>query len=226
VANLWVGVDIGKAHHHVAAADGDGRLVSSRKVDNDEPDILAVIAEVGAVGRPVCWAVDVTTGLAALLLTLLWRRQTEVRYVSGTVAFHMAAAFAGENKTDARDAVVIAHTVRMRPDIPVLQPTDRLLAELAVLTGHRADLVAQRVAALYRLQALLTGISPALEQGGRLQPQRPAHGPGLLADPGHDPPRRHRPDRDTAAARVRPQRRRGRRGHGHRRPPADHLAAG
>jgi hypothetical protein len=96
VAKLWVGVDIGKAHHHVAAVDGEGRLVFSRKVDNDERDILAVIAEVGAVGRPVCWAVDVTTGLAALLLTLLWRRQTEVRYVSGTVAFHMAAAFAGE----------------------------------------------------------------------------------------------------------------------------------
>jgi hypothetical protein len=62
-------VDIGKAHHHVAAVDGGGRLVFSRKVDNDERDILAVIAEVGAVGRPVCWAVDVTTGLAALLLT-------------------------------------------------------------------------------------------------------------------------------------------------------------
>ncbi len=156
MAKLWVGVDIGKAHHHVAAVEGDGRLVFSRKVDNDERDILMVIAEVGAVGRPVCWAVDVTTGLAALLLTLLWRRQTEVRYVSGTVAFHMAAAFAGENKTDARDAVVIAHTVRMRPDIPVLQPTDRLLAELKVLTGHRADLIAQRVATLFRLQALLT----------------------------------------------------------------------
>jgi transposase len=130
VAKLWVGVDIGKAHHHVAAVDGAGRLVFSRKVNNDERDILMVIAEVGAVGRPVCWAVDVTTGLAALLLTLLWRRQSEVRYVSGTVAFHMAAAFAGENKTDARDATVIAHTVRMRPDIPVLQPADRLLAEL------------------------------------------------------------------------------------------------
>src|SRR5215213_9190362 len=55
VAKLWVGVDIGKAHHHVAAVDGEGRLVFSRKVDNDERDILTVIAEVAAVGRPVCW---------------------------------------------------------------------------------------------------------------------------------------------------------------------------
>lgn len=51
----------------------------------------------------------------------------------------------------------------MRPDVPVLQPTDRLLAELAVLTGYRNDLVRQRVACQARLQALLVGISPALE---------------------------------------------------------------
>jgi transposase len=76
-------------------------MVFSRRVDNDEPDMRAVIADVGALGRPVCWAVDVTTGLSALLLTLLWAKGVEVRYVSGTVAFHMAAAFAGENKTPA-----------------------------------------------------------------------------------------------------------------------------
>ncbi|MEU7926389.1 transposase [Micromonospora sp. NPDC049801] len=103
------------------------------------------MAEVSTYSRPVCWAVDVTTGLSALLLTLLWWRQVQVRYVSGTVAFRMAAAFAGENKTDARDAVVIAQTIRMRPDIPVLEPSDRLLAELTVLTGYRSDLVDGRV---------------------------------------------------------------------------------
>lgn len=119
------------------------------------------MAEVSTHGRPVCWAVDVTTGLSALLLTLLWRCQVQVRYVSGTVAFHMAAAFAGENKTDAGDAVVIAQTIRMRPDIPILEPSDRLLAEL---TSYRAGLVGQRVATLFRLQELLTGISPALER--------------------------------------------------------------
>jgi transposase len=173
VAKLWIGVDIGKTHHHVAAVDGDGRLVYSRRVANDESALLTVMAEVSTHGRPVCWAVDVTNGLSALLLTLLWRRQVQVRYVSGTVAFHMAAAFAGENKTDARDALVIAHTIRMRPDIPVLEPSDQLLAELTVLTGYRADLVGQRVATLFRLQELLTGISPALERAVDLNRKGP-----------------------------------------------------
>ncbi|MEU8180116.1 transposase [Micromonospora sp. NPDC049047] len=95
--------------------------------------LLAVMAEVSAVGRPVCWAVDVTTGLSALLLTLLWRRQVQGRYVSGTVAFHLAAAFAGENQTDARDAVVIAQTIRLRSDIPGL-----LISRLRVSVASRA----------------------------------------------------------------------------------------
>ncbi|MEU7926390.1 transposase [Micromonospora sp. NPDC049801] len=36
MARLWIGVDIGKTHHHVATVDGDGRLVYSRRVANDE----------------------------------------------------------------------------------------------------------------------------------------------------------------------------------------------
>ncbi|MGW0215604.1 IS110 family transposase [Micromonospora chokoriensis] len=173
MVKLWIGVDIGKTHHHVAAVDGDGRLVYSRRVANDEADLLTVMAEVAAVGWPVCWAVDITTGLSALLLTLLWRRDAQVRYVSGAVGFRMAAAFAGENKTDARDALVIAQTIRMRSDIPVLKPTDRLIAELSVLTGYRTDLVAQRVANLLRLQELLTGISPTLQQAMNLNRKGP-----------------------------------------------------
>ena len=122
MAKIWVGIDIGKEHHHLAAVTADGRLMYSRRVANDERALLTAMAEVSTAGRPVSWAVDVTNSLAAVVLTLLWRRQVEVRYVSGTVAFHMAAAFAGENKTDAADAAIIAHTIRMRPDLPILKP--------------------------------------------------------------------------------------------------------
>lgn len=52
MAKLWIGVDIGKAHHHVAAVDGDGRLVYSRRVANDESALLTVMAEVSTHGRP------------------------------------------------------------------------------------------------------------------------------------------------------------------------------
>jgi transposase len=159
--------------HHLVAVNANGHTVYCARVANDETAILTAINDINAVGHPVCWAVDLTTGLAALLLTLLWKRHAQVRYVSGTVAFHMAAAFAGENKTDARDATVIAHTIRMRPDMPVLQPTDRLLAELKILTGYRTDLVRQRLASQSRLQALLVGISPALENAVNINRKGP-----------------------------------------------------
>jgi transposase IS116/IS110/IS902 family protein len=61
----------------------------------------------------------------------------------------------------------------MRPDMPVLAPTNRLLAELKVLTGDRADLVGQRVAALFPLQELMTAISPALERAADLNRKGP-----------------------------------------------------
>jgi transposase len=170
---LWIGVDIGNTHHHIAAIDTTGQVTYSRRAANDETVLLEVIAEVTELGRPVCWAVDLTSPLSALLLTLLWQRHFTVRYVSGTVAHHMAAAFAGENKTDARDAVIIAQTVRLRFDIPQLKPSGRLLADLKVLTAHRADLIGQRVAAICRLQETLTSISPALQQAVDLKRRGP-----------------------------------------------------
>ncbi|WP_412743815.1 IS110 family transposase [Krasilnikovia sp. MM14-A1004] len=170
---LWIGVDIGNTHHHIAAIDTTGRVRYSRRVANDESVLLEVIADVTELGRPVCWAVDLTTPLSALLLTLLWQRHYTVRYVSGTVAHHMAAAFAGEHKTDARDAVIIAQTVRLRCDIPQLKSSGRLLADLKVLTAHRADLIGQRVAAICRLQETLTAISPALQHAVDLKRRGP-----------------------------------------------------
>ena len=170
---LWIGVDIGNTHHHITAIDTTGRAMYSRRAANDETALLEVIAEVAELGRPVCWAVDLITPMSALLLTLLWQRHTTVRYVSGTVEHHMAAAFAGENKTDARDAVIIAQTVRLRRDIPQLKPSGRLLADLKVLTAHRADLTGQRVAAICRLQETLTSISPALQQAVDLKRRGP-----------------------------------------------------
>jgi transposase len=133
MAKVWVGVDVGKAAHHVAAVNAQGRCLLSRRVVNDELDIATVVSEVKALGTIVCWAVDVTTGLTALLLTILRQHRFEVRYVSGLVEHHMASTFASEHKTDARDAAVIAHTARLRPELPLVLESDELLMELRLL---------------------------------------------------------------------------------------------
>ncbi len=87
-----------------------------------------------------------------------------VRYASGRVVAAMSAAYAGEGKTDAKDAYVIAETARIRTNLAVVDCNSDLVRTLGVLTGHRADLVADRVRMINRLRDLLTSVFPALER--------------------------------------------------------------
>jgi len=72
--------------------------------------------------------------------------------------------FTGEGKTDAKDAYVIAETARIRGDLTVIDPVTDLVRNLALLTGHRADLVADRVQMTNRLRDVLTSVFPVLER--------------------------------------------------------------
>jgi transposase len=161
---MWVGIDVGKHAHHAAAVAADGQLVWSRRVANDQAAIAELIGQVVATAAGVCWAVDSTGGSAALLLALLAAADQPVVYVPGRTVNRMAGAFAGEAKTDAKDALVIAQTARMRQDLQATRPKDELVAELAVLVGHRSDLLADWVRAVSRLRGLLTASFPGLER--------------------------------------------------------------
>jgi transposase len=76
----------------------------------------------------------------------------------------MSSGYAGEGKTDAKDAYVIADTARLRRDLAVVDHDTDLVRNLAMLTGHRADLVADRVRMINRLRDLMTSVFPALER--------------------------------------------------------------
>ena len=160
----WVGVDIGKTHHWVCALDANGAVLLSVKVANDEAELLALIATVRALAAQLVWAVDIIGAPSALLLALLAHAGESVRYASGRVVAAMKSAYTGEGKTDAKDAYVIAETVRIRRDLTVIDRETDLVRELAVLTGHRADLVADRVRMINRLRDLMTSVFPSLER--------------------------------------------------------------
>jgi hypothetical protein len=87
-----------------------------------------------------------------------------VRYASGRVVAAMSAAYVGEGKTDAKDARVIAETARLRRDLAIIDTDTDLVRNLAVLTGHRADLIADRVRMINRLRDLMTSVFPSLER--------------------------------------------------------------
>lgn len=160
---LWVGIDASKAHHWWVAIDGTGTTVWSKKIRNDEAELLAGLDELLCLADQVHWAVDITGTPSALLLALLTAHRQRVVYVPGRTVNRMAGAYRGEAKTDARDAYVIADTARLRRDFTPVEVRTDLAAELALLTTHRSDLIADRVRLLNRLHDVLTGISPALE---------------------------------------------------------------
>jgi hypothetical protein len=76
----------------------------------------------------------------------------------------MSRAYPGEGKTDAKDAYVIAETARIRGDLPIIDQDTDLVRNLAILTGYRTDLIADRVRMINRLRDLMTSVFPSLER--------------------------------------------------------------
>ncbi|NJC74334.1 IS110 family transposase [Planosporangium thailandense] len=160
---IWVGIDVGKAHHHACAVDATGKVVFTKRVANRQADIEALIARAGKAAAQVQWAIDLTTGSAGLLITLLLAAGQPLVYVPGRLVNRMAGAFAGEGKTDAKDAHTIAQTARLRADLTPVLGVDTVVADLQVLTARRDDLTADWVRGVNRLRDLLASIFPALE---------------------------------------------------------------
>lgn len=161
---IWVGIDVGKHHHHACAMDSEGKVVFSRKLRNDQTAIEQLVARADQAAGEVRWAIDLTSSAAALLVAVLVATGQQVVYVPGRVVNRMTGVFRGETKSDAKDARVIAETARMRTDLTVLTATDDLVVELTRLTAHREDLMSDWVRGVNRLRDLLTGIFPALER--------------------------------------------------------------
>jgi transposase len=164
VEKIWAGVDVGKEFHWAHAVDASGEVLLSRRVENDEEDLLTLIDEVLSLAEGAVWAVDQPGGSAALVLALLWERGQGVSYVPGPGVDRARDAYRGESKTDRKDARVIADQARMRADLGRLEPGDEALAELQLLLARRRDLVADRTRAVTRLRETLLALFPALER--------------------------------------------------------------
>jgi transposase len=160
----WVGIDVGKAHHWACVVDGDGKKLLSVKIANDESEIVGFFANASSLATQLVWAVDIIGAPSALLLALLARAGQSAHYASGRVVAAMSSAYVGEGKTDAKDAYVIAETARLRRDLAVIDTATDLVRNLAVLTAHRADLIADRVRMINRLRDLMTSVFPSLER--------------------------------------------------------------
>ncbi|MGP4053030.1 IS110 family transposase [Streptomyces sp. 2A115] len=161
---IWAGLDIGKTHHHCVVINADGTRLLSRRVSNDEAELLQLIGDVLEISRDVLWAVDLNHGGAALLIGLLVNHGQPVAYLTGLAVHHASGTYRGEGKTDAKDAFVIADQARVRRDLGLLRPGDEIAVDLRTLTTRRLDVVFDRTRQINRLRAQLVEIFPALER--------------------------------------------------------------
>lgn len=164
MAAIWAGIDAGKTHHHCVVIDETGKRLLSRRVANDEPELLELLESVLALGEEVTWGIDLADGGAALAIEILLSHGQRTLYIPGRTVNRASEGYRGEGKTDAKDAAIIADQARIRRDLRQLQPQDELIAELKVLTVHRRDLSDDRTRAINRLRSQLTSIFPGLER--------------------------------------------------------------
>ncbi len=165
MVDMWAGIDAGKREHHCVVIDGDGIQLLSQRVTNGEDTLLGLIADVCelADGGHVTWAIDLNSGGAALVLTLLANHDQLVFYIPGRIIHHAAATYRGDAKTDAKDAAIIADQARMRRDLTPILASGQLSQDLRMMASHRTDLIGDRVRTINRLRAVLLEYFPALE---------------------------------------------------------------
>lgn len=167
----FAGIDVGKEFHWVVVVGEAGEELLSRRVENTEEELVAMLAGVGALAEHVRFALDMTFGPAALVLALLVSEGHEAFYVPGLVVNRSRMALAGEAKTDRRDALVIAENARLRRNLARYEASEETVACLRLLVGHRHDLVADRTRLINRLREVLVGVFPGLERALDLRNQ-------------------------------------------------------
>ncbi|OAK88756.1 transposase, partial [Ralstonia pseudosolanacearum] len=162
--DVFVGVDVGKGQHHAVALDRSGKRLYNKALPNDEAKLRALINELKAYGQ-LLFVVDQPATIGALPMAVARDEGVLVAYLPGLAMRRIADLHAGEAKTDARDAAIIAEAARSMPHtLRSLRLADEPLAELTMLCGFDDDLAAQVTQTSNRIRGLLTQIHPALER--------------------------------------------------------------
>lgn len=136
-------VDVGRGQHHAVALDRNGKRLYNKALPNDEVKLRALIAEL-KTHRRLLFVVDQPSTIGALPVAVARAEGVLVAYLPGLAMRRIADLHAGETKTDARDAAIIAEAARSMPHtLRSLRLADEQLAELTMLRGFDDDLAAQ-----------------------------------------------------------------------------------
>lgn len=141
--DVFVGVDVGKGEHHAVALTRAGKVVLDKALPNDEAKMRSVLQKLKTYGT-VLVVVDQPATIGALPIAVAQAEEVLVGYLPGLAMRRIADLHAGEAKTDARDAAIIAQAARTLPHaLRSIQLADESVAELSMLCGFDDDILQQ-----------------------------------------------------------------------------------
>jgi len=160
---VYLGVDIGKSGHYAVAVDETGKPIYQTSIANDEAALHRLVE--WAKEHQASMVVDQPGGAATVLLKLCWQAEVRIGYLHGLAMARAREFYAGQSKTDPKDAFVLADVTRAHPHRVVwLEPSSETLAHLELLCGYDADLRSDANRVSNRLRELLVSHWPALER--------------------------------------------------------------
>ena len=162
--DVYAGVDVGKSFHHLHATDHVGKVLVSKRIDQNEDQLLTMFSNLSQ-GRSVLVVVDQPRNIGSLTLQCARQAGCQVAYLPGLAMRRAAGLLPGDAKTDARDAQVIAMAARTIPE--ALRPApnlDEIRGELEALAGYDNDCQTDRTREINRLRALLVETNPEFEK--------------------------------------------------------------
>lgn len=165
-----LGLDVGKSSHWACLVDRDGEVLASAPVRNREAGLDALFASAPAGTLVV---VDQFRNIGSLAVRRARAAGLGVAHLPGLAASRAAGLFAGEAKTDERDAAVIARTALGVPDsLSGVPGRGEALEAARALSSQRDHVVACATRDKNRLRAVLLESCPALEAAVDLSDRR------------------------------------------------------
>ena len=156
-----IGLDVGKFSHWACHVTRQGEVLRSEPVANTEHDLdgLSAQAEAGTLV-----VVDQVRNIGSLAISRARLAGLPVAYLPGIAAHGAAKLFAGDAKTDERDAAVIAKTALGIPDslLPVPKHGERLEAARS-MAAQRSHMVTCSTRGKNRLRSILLESCPEFE---------------------------------------------------------------
>ncbi len=156
-----LGIDVGKSSHRACLVTREGEVALNRRVRNSEGDLDGLFSQVACDTIVV---VDQCRNIGLLAISRARLAGLGVAYLPGLAAHQAARLFAGDAKTDERDALVIAKTALGIPDalLPVPEPDEALEAARS-LAAQRSHMVTCATRDKNRLRSILLESCPAFE---------------------------------------------------------------